>query len=405
MSHNFLSYKTTLFSSAIAISLGFGASGFGISDANAKGRPTESNVLPLQYTCSNTLKFRAQDMTTQQFIDACNAVGAEETYFHNKLETNNLPVSGDQNTDLKMVVFDDYNQYNRYGGRIYGINTNNGGIYIEGDAENPNNQAAFYAHEADWLRPDFVIWNLEHEYVHYLDGRFDLKGNFSDYPTNTVWWAEGLAEYISKQDNNADAIGLINASGNNRTLAQVFATTYSNTTEEIYDWGYLGNRFMFEAHMQDVRDLRAATRNGDWSTYQSLLNGWGANYEQEWQSWLIALAGGDTGGGDNGGGDTGGTTTLLDTTVSGDTGSWTYFAVDAEAGSLTVEISGGSGDADLYVKQGSQPSSNDWDCRPYKNGNAEICELSVTSSAAYHIGIQGYNSFSNVSLSAVNTTN
>lgn len=259
--------------------------------AFAGGRPTEANILPLTYTCSNTLNFRAQDMTNTQFANSCAQVGTQEGYFHNRLETAQQPVDNDLNQDLRMVIFDDYNQYKRYGGRLYNINTNNGGIYIEGDATNSSNQASFYAHEADWLRPEFVIWNLRHEYVHYLDGRFDLKGNFSDYPQTTVWWAEGLAEYISKVDANGDAIALINTAGANRTLAQVFATNYNNSSEEIYDWGYLGVRFMFEKHMAEIRNLRAETRAANWSNYQSLLNNWAPSYETEWQTWLVGLAG------------------------------------------------------------------------------------------------------------------
>jgi hypothetical protein len=263
------------------------------SIASAKGRPTVDNILPLVHVCSSTLFFRAQDMTSQQFIDSCNEVGQEESYIHNRLQTNELPVDNDLNEDLRMVIFDDYDQYNRYGKRLFNINTNNGGMYIEGDATTSNNQASFYAHEASWLRPEFSIWNLKHEYVHYLDGRFNLKGNFSDYPTNTVWWSEGVAEYISKENNNADAIALINSAGGNRTLAQVFATSYSNTVEEIYDWGYIANRFMFSNHMADVSQMREATRNGFWSDYQNFLNSWSASYEQEWQAWLVTLVGGN----------------------------------------------------------------------------------------------------------------
>jgi microbial collagenase len=181
--------------------------------ASAKGKPTVDTILPTEHVCSSTLFFRAQDMTHEQLVDSCNKVGAEESYFHSRLETNGLPVDNDVNEDLRMVIFDNYTNYNRYGGRLFGINTN--------------------------------------------------------YPTNTVWWSEGVAENISKEDVNADAIALINANGGNRTLAQVFAITYNNTAEEIYDWGYIGNRFMFENHMQDIRDLRAATRQGDWATYQS----------------------------------------------------------------------------------------------------------------------------------------
>lgn len=367
----------------------------------AKGKPTVDNILPLEHVCSQSLFFKVQDMTQQQFQDSCQEVGAEEGYFHNRMETNWQPVDGDLNEDLRMVVFDDYTNYNRYGGRLFGINTNNGGMYIEGNATDPNNQASFYAHEADWLRPDFVIWNLKHEYVHYLDGRFNLKGNFADYPSNTVWWSEGTAEYISKEDSNADAVALISTSGSNRTLADVLATTYNNTVEEIYDWGYLGSRFMFELHMPDVRNLRQATRAGDWSTYQQLLTQWGSTYEQQWQDWLVELAGGSTGGGSGGG--SGGSGTLLSETVDATQGSWARYSVTAaNTGNLDVLITGGTGDADLYVKNGSEADTNNWDCRPYKNGNEESCSLSVTSGDSVSIGVYAYNAFSNVSLTATN---
>ena len=261
-----------------------------IEPALPAGKPTEANILPLTYTCSSSLKFRAQDMTSAQFADSCAQLGTQEGDFHNRLETAQQPVDNDQNEDLRMVIFDNYNQYKRYGGRLYNISTNNGGIYIEGDASNSNNQASFYAHEADWLQPAFVIWNLRHEYVHYLDGRFDLKGNFSDYPQTTIWWSEGLAEYISKIDDNSDAVALINSAGANRSLSQVFATNYNNSSEEIYDWGYLGVRFMFERHMDEIRNLRAETRAANWSNYQSMLDNWAPSYESEWQTWLVNLA-------------------------------------------------------------------------------------------------------------------
>ncbi|NOU49219.1 hypothetical protein HG263_01455 [Pseudoalteromonas sp. JBTF-M23] len=258
----------------------------------AKGKPTPDNILPLRHTCSDTLRFQAQDMTNTQFNDSCALVGDEESYFHQRLETAWQPVSNDLNDDLLMVIFDDYQQYNRYGSRFYGINTNNGGMYIEGNATDPNNQATFYAHEADWLRPEFAIWNLEHEYVHYLDGRFNLKGNFSDYPENTVWWSEGLAEYISLKDNNADAIALISQSGQNLSLGTVLNTNYSNSTDQIYRWGYLAARFMMERHLDDVRILRSNTREANWSAYQQQISYWTNAYESEWQNWLVQLSAG-----------------------------------------------------------------------------------------------------------------
>ncbi len=385
-----------------ALSVAILASTVFFSQNTLAGKPTIEGVLPLTHTCSNTLKFRAQDMTQGQFDDSCNNVAVEETYFHERLETGGLPIDNDLNEDLLMVIFDDYDQYNRYGSRLFGINTNNGGMYIEGDATDSANQAAFYAHEADWLRPEFHIWNLKHEYVHYLDGRFNLKGNFGDYPTSTVWWSEGLGEYISLEDNNADAVALVNASGSNRTLSEVFNTSYSNTSDEIYRWGYLAVRFMFENHMDDIRTQRATQRSANWSNYQSNLNAWGYSYEQEWQNWLITLAGGTTDPTDPTDPPTEPTTdVLLETTVSASARTWNYFEVSPQgAGSLTVTITGGTGDADLYVKAGSQPTKRSYDCRPYAGGNEESCQIIVPAGETYHIGLYAYKTFDNISLTA-----
>ena len=66
---------------------------------------------------------------------------------------------------------------------------------------------------------------------------------------------------------------------------------------------------------------------------------------------------------------------------------------------MTIRTSGGSGDADLYVKFGSQPETNSYDCRPYQNGNSEVCTFDAPASGTWHIGIRAYSSYSGVTLS------
>jgi serine protease len=68
--------------------------------------------------------------------------------------------------------------------------------------------------------------------------------------------------------------------------------------------------------------------------------------------------------------------------------------------SFTVTISGGSGDADLYVRQGSQPTTSTYDCRPYKSGNAETCTFTNPQAGTWHIGLRAYSTFSGVTLDA-----
>jgi PKD repeat protein len=88
------------------------------------------------------------------------------------------------------------------------------------------------------------------------------------------------------------------------------------------------------------------------------------------------------------------------TGISGASGSWKYYRVNLGAGStnLVVTMSGGSGDADLYYREGDYPDTSNWDCRPYSAGNSESCSNASPAAGDHYIGIRGYSSYSNTSL-------
>lgn len=75
-------------------------------------------------------------------------------------------------------------------------------------------------------------------------------------------------------------------------------------------------------------------------------------------------------------------------------------SVPANASNLSIRISGGTGDADLYVKAASAPTTGSWDCRPYINGNSENCEFATPVAGDYFVMLRGYSNFSGVSLVA-----
>jgi serine protease len=70
----------------------------------------------------------------------------------------------------------------------------------------------------------------------------------------------------------------------------------------------------------------------------------------------------------------------------------------ADASNLVFNMSGGSGDADLYMKFSSKPTVSSYDCRPWSNGNTESCAVSVPQTGIYYVMVKGYSSFSGVSL-------
>jgi trimeric autotransporter adhesin len=76
---------------------------------------------------------------------------------------------------------------------------------------------------------------------------------------------------------------------------------------------------------------------------------------------------------------------------------WTM-AVPAGATGLRFVTTGGTGDADLYVKFGSAPTTTVNDCRSEGATTAETCNIATAQAGTYHVLVYGYSAFSGMSL-------
>ena len=72
--------------------------------------------------------------------------------------------------------------------------------------------------------------------------------------------------------------------------------------------------------------------------------------------------------------------------------------VPAGQSTLTIATSGGTGDADLYVRRGSAPTTSTYDCRPYKTGNAETCTFTSPVAGTYYVQVRAYQAVSGLTL-------
>lgn len=101
-----------------------------------------------------------------------------------------------------------------------------------------------------------------------------------------------------------------------------------------------------------------------------------------------------------------GTTILADgvtkSGLSGALGSAAYFVINVPAGETKLEIktSGGTGDVDMYVRQGALPTLSTYDLRPYQSGNNETATISNPAAGNWYIMLHGYAAYSSVSLLA-----
>jgi len=113
----------------------------------------------------------------------------------------------------------------------------------------------------------------------------------------------------------------------------------------------------------------------------------------------MSLTGSYSGGG-GGGGDPE-PDEIYETGLSATRNNWTStYTIDVPAGAsnLAIAISGGSGDADLYVQRGSTPTTSSYLCRPYRSGNNETCSWTAPTAGTYYVRVRAYSTFSGVTL-------
>ena len=361
-------------------------------------------ALPISYTCSASIKIRAQDISQANLSAACESLKGQDAYFHSVVKDSG-PVANDKNATIEVNVFHSSADYQTYAGAIFGIDTNNGGMYLEGDPSATGNQPRFIAYEAEWERPTFAIWNLNHEYTHYLDGRFDMYGDFgAGMTTPTVWWVEGFAEYISYSYRKVEYTDAQEqAALKTYTLSTLFDTTYDNADQtRVYNWGYLAARFMIQYHWTDMAAVLGKYRTGDWNGARSYLTGTiGTRYNTEWSNWLTKCGTGDCGGATDPGTPTLPECTGSDvralgqncgrSTITVAAGDYKYMYIYLPAGvtSLKLSASGGTGDCDLYYNPSAWATTSSYTQVGNAAGNTESITVTNPASGYRYVSLYG----------------
>ena len=391
-----------------------------------------SAVLKDRITCpSGTLFMWAQDMNQAQREWACSSLGAHETYFHSTMQTNNTPVTPDDNDKLRMIVFNDSTEWKTYGNALFGAGTDNGGLYLEGDPSKAGDQATFFAYEDVPERPIFDIWNLRHEYMHYLDGRFNTKGDFRDIngAGKTVWYGEGIAEFISRKNCNTEAA--TQAAASTYDISTIFGNEYGVGQTRIYPWGYLAVRYMFEQQNATFFEMISKFRQGDYASYRSaMVDNWvnGQTFNNGFKSWLTNVTASgctvdttrppspieplnldDVQGTDQVGINAcvGGANREDNTLEPGvavclkdaDNNGFVSLAVSVRSGviaDMQLTLRNGSGEADMLFRAGGHPNETKYDLSASSPGTDETILVKNVQPGWNYIRVTGKPSFSNV---------
>lgn len=368
----------------------------------------KQRIMTFSYDCRGPARILAQEMTEAQAITSCETLNLKEDDFHQTVNTGYQPVADDHSDSVDVIVFKTKSDYSTYSSFLFDNTTNNGGQFLERDPSKQGNVPRFVAYQNGW-DDDFSILNLEHEYVHYLDGRFNQYGDFHDTMRegSIVWWLEGFAEYMHyKEGYNA---ALVLGKEKTHTLADVFSTNYSDGLNRVYRWGYLAVRFMIEKHPEDVTELLGYSRTGQYKEWVKLLERLGPAYNTEFHSWLDEV-----------------TKDIDDSDISqpkpkekpkkielntsiqvnGKKFSETLFFVDVSESYNQLEVSiSGTGDADLYACYDKVCHYFEYEWSNYTHGSNETISIPKNEDGSikmgqYYFSISGREEF-DVELSVV----
>lgn len=89
------------------------------------------------------------------------------------------------------------------------------------------------------------------------------------------------------------------------------------------------------------------------------------------------------------------------TGLSGSRNSEQHYKVLVPSGQskLEVKTASGSGDVDVYLRQGSRPTTSTYAARGYRSGNAETVTITNPTAGDWYVMVRGYAAFSGVTLS------
>ncbi|EJQ49905.1 hypothetical protein IEQ_02731 [Bacillus cereus BAG6X1-2] len=262
------------------------ATNYGGIDANGKTvnldqirEDGKKHYLPKTYTFDDgAIVFKAGDKVSEEKIKRLYWAAKEvRSQFYRTVGSDKPLESGHADDVLTMVIYNSPDEY-QFNRQLYGYETNNGGIYIEGTG-------TFFTYERT---PQQSIYSLEelfrHEFTHYLQGRYEVPGLWGQgemYQNERLtWFEEGNAEFFAGSTRLDSVVprksiigGLSNDPAKRYTAAQTLNAKYG--TWDFYNYSFALQSYMYNNRpdmFDKVHDLIRTNDVPGYDAYRSTLS-------------------------------------------------------------------------------------------------------------------------------------
>lgn len=241
----------------------------------------------LNYCADDSVALHAQALSAAELETACDRLFDHGGTFQSMLGTQCRPVPDDANRHLDIFVFADGASCEDMESAAFGgFPDSCSGIYWEGDPSDPSAVSTFVATEKEpgdpRIDPELAIWNFEHEYAHYLDGRYNWRGGYTGHSVR-AGWIEGFAEFFASE---VTAYHRDVECASSHSLTDTLLRSGSIPTS--YNQRHLAVRFLMESRRAFVEAILSHTRRGDFGGFETYVAREAPGLETAWESWLAA---------------------------------------------------------------------------------------------------------------------
>ncbi|PFO80019.1 collagenase ColA [Bacillus cereus] len=278
------------------------ATNYGGVDANGKTvnldqirEDGKKKYLPKTYTFDDgTIVFKAGDKVSEEKIKRLYWAAKEvRSQFYRTVGSDKPLESGHADGVLTMVIYNSPDEY-QFNRQLYGYETNNGGIYIEGIG-------TFFTYERT---PEQSIYSLEelfrHEFTHYLQGRYEVPGLWGQgdmYQNERLtWFEEGNAEFFAGSTRLDSVVprksiigGLSNDPAKRYTAEQTLNARYG--AWDFYNYSFALQSYMYNNRPEmfdKIHDLIRANDVPAYDAYRSALSK-DSKLNEDYQSYMQML--------------------------------------------------------------------------------------------------------------------
>ena len=251
--------------------------------------------LPKTYTFDNgTMIIKTGDKVSEEKVKRLYWASKEvKAQFFRMYGSDKALEIGNPDDRLEMVIYNTPEHYemNRH---LYGLDTNNGGIYIEPDGR-------FFTYER---APQDSIYSLEelfrHEFTHYLQGRYLVKGmwgNGAIYENERLtWYEEGGAELFAGSTRTEgikmrqSMVGNIANNQSNRfSLRDTLYAKYGSF--EFYTYAFVFMSYLYENDLDAFNKLAKYINTSDVTNYDAYRSELclSSKYNSEYEAYMQKL--------------------------------------------------------------------------------------------------------------------